>query len=34
MSYKLPRIDSLQLIRALKRADFEEQRQRGSHLFV
>jgi len=34
MSDKLLRIDSQQLIRALKRADFEEQRQRGSHLHL
>jgi predicted RNA binding protein YcfA (HicA-like mRNA interferase family) len=34
MSPKLPRIDCLQLIRALKRAGFEEQRQRGSHLHL
>jgi predicted RNA binding protein YcfA (HicA-like mRNA interferase family) len=34
MSDKLPRIDSQQLIRALKRAGFEEQRQRGSHLHL
>ena len=34
MSPKLPRVDCLQLIRALKRAGFEEQRQRGSHLHL
>ena len=34
MSPKLPRIDCRQLIRALKRAGFEEQRQRGSHLHM
>ena len=34
MSPKLPRIDCQQLIRALKRAGFEEQRQRGSHLHL
>lgn len=32
MSPKLPRIACRQLIRVLKRAGFEEQRQRGSHL--
>ncbi len=32
MSDGLPRIDSIRLIRALKRAGFEERRQRGSHL--
>ena len=31
MSSKLPRVDCRQLVRALKRAGFEEQRQRGSH---
>jgi len=31
MSPKLPSINARQLIRALKRAGFEEQRQRGSH---
>jgi predicted RNA binding protein YcfA (HicA-like mRNA interferase family) len=34
MSDKLPRVDCQQLIRALKRAGFEEQRQRGSHLHM
>jgi predicted RNA binding protein YcfA (HicA-like mRNA interferase family) len=34
MSPKLPRVDCQQLIRALKRAGFEEQRQRGSHLHL
>ena len=34
MSERLPRIDSQDLIRALKRAGFEEQRQRGSHLHL
>ena len=34
MSDRLPRIDSQDLIRALKRAGFEEQRQRGSHLHL
>lgn len=34
MSPKLPRVDCRQLIRALKRAGFEEQRQRGSHLHL
>lgn len=34
MSPKLPRVDCTQLIRALKRAGFEEQRQRGSHLHL
>ena len=32
MSPKLPRVTCDELIRALKRAGFEEQRQRGSHL--
>lgn len=32
MSRKLPRMDCRQLIRVLKRAGYEEQRQRGSHL--
>jgi len=31
---RLPSIDCQQLIRALKRAGFEEQRQRGSHLHL
>lgn len=31
MSDKLPRVDSQQLVRALKQAGFEELRQRGSH---
>ena len=34
MSEKLPRVDARQLIRALKRAGFEEKRQRGSHLHL
>lgn len=34
MSPKLPRVDFRQLIRALKRAGFEEQRRRGSHLHL
>ena len=34
MSTKLPRVDCRQVIRALKRAGFEEQRQRGSHLHL
>ncbi len=31
---RLPSIDCQRLIRALKRAGFEEQRQRGSHLHL
>jgi predicted RNA binding protein YcfA (HicA-like mRNA interferase family) len=34
MSPKLLRVNSRQLIRALKQAGFEEQRQRGSHLHL
>ena len=34
MSPKLPRVDCRQLIWVLKRAGFEEQRQRGSHLHL
>jgi predicted RNA binding protein YcfA (HicA-like mRNA interferase family) len=34
MSDRLPRVDCEQLIRALKRAGFEEQRQHGSHLHL
>ncbi len=34
MSDKLPRVDCQQLVRALKRAGFVEQRQRGSHLHL
>jgi predicted RNA binding protein YcfA (HicA-like mRNA interferase family) len=34
MSDQLPRVDARQLIRALNRAGFEEQRQRGSHLHL
>jgi predicted RNA binding protein YcfA (HicA-like mRNA interferase family) len=34
MSPKLPRVDCRQLVRALERAGFEEQRQRGSHLHM
>ena len=32
MNPRLPRIECRQLIRVLRRAGFEEQRQRGSHL--
>ncbi len=31
---KLPRVGAEQLIRALKRAGFEEKRQKGSHLHL
>ena len=34
MSEKLPRVNSEQLIKALKRAGFEERRQRGIHLHL
>lgn len=34
MSEKLPRVGCNTLIRVLKRAGFEEQRQRGSHLHL
>ena len=34
MSPRLPRVDCHQLIRALKRAGFDEQRRRGSHLHL
>ena len=34
MSDKLPRVDCQDLVRALKRAGFVEQRQRGSHLHL
>ena len=34
MSDRLPRVDCQQLIRALKRAGFEEQRQHGRHLHL
>jgi len=34
MSDKLPRVDCQDLVRALKRAGFVEQRQRGSHLHM
>lgn len=34
MSDKLPRVDCLELVRALKRAGFEEQRQKASHLHL
>jgi len=34
MSPKLPSVNARQLIRALKKAGFEEQRQRGSHLHL
>jgi len=34
MSPRLPRVGSRHLVRALKRAGFEEQRQRGSHLHL
>ena len=34
MSPKLPSVDCHQLVQALKRACFQEQRQRGSHLHL
>jgi predicted RNA binding protein YcfA (HicA-like mRNA interferase family) len=34
MSEKLPRVDCQDLIRAIKRAGFVEERQRGSHLHL
>ena len=34
MSPKLPRVGCRQLVRVLKRAGFQEQRQRGSHLHM
>jgi predicted RNA binding protein YcfA (HicA-like mRNA interferase family) len=34
MSPKLPQVKGRQLVQALKRAGFEEQRQRGSHLHM
>ena len=34
MSPKLPSVNARQLIRVLKQAGFEEQRQRGSHLHL
>ncbi len=34
MTEKLPRVDCQDLVRALKRAGFEEERQRGSHLHM
>lgn len=34
MSKKLPRVTAEKLIRALKRAGFQEHRQRGSHLHM
>jgi len=34
MSDKLPRVDCQGLVRALERAGFVEQRQRGSHLHM
>jgi len=34
MSKKLPRVDCQQLIGTLKRAGYEEERQRGSHLHM
>jgi len=34
MNPRTPRITSRELIRALKKAGFEEQRQRGSHLHL
>jgi predicted RNA binding protein YcfA (HicA-like mRNA interferase family) len=34
MNPKLPSVNCRQLVRALKRAGFEEQRQRGSHLHL
>ncbi len=32
MSERLPRINCLELVQVLKKAGFEEQRQKGSHL--
>ena len=34
MSPKLPSVNARQLVRALKKVGFEEQRQRGSHLHL
>lgn len=34
MSPKLPRVNSLQLVHALKHAGFAKQRQRGNHLHL
>ena len=34
MSPKLPRVSGRRLVRALERAGFEEQRQKGSHLHL
>lgn len=34
MSPRLPNVDCQQLVKALTRAGFEEQRQRGSHLHL
>ena len=34
MNGKLPRVTCRQLIRALRRAGFQEQRQQGSHLHL
>ena len=34
MNGKLPRLGALELVRALKRAGFEEKRQKGSHLHL
>jgi predicted RNA binding protein YcfA (HicA-like mRNA interferase family) len=34
MSPKLPRVEGRQVVQALRRAGFEEQRQRGSHLHL
>jgi len=34
MSPRLPRVEGRQLVQALRRAGFEEQRQRGSHLHL
>lgn len=34
MSPKLPSVNARQLVQALKKAGFEEQRQRGSHLHM
>ena len=34
MSPKLPRVDGREVVQALRRAGFEEQRQRGSHLHL
>lgn len=34
MSPRLPRVGCRELVRALKRAGFEEQRQRGNHMHM